>query len=88
MEENTGITDGQSHAKDEKINLVGIAIILYTIVGFIYLIYLEFWGPTPYQSFAWHLGQSLLWPFAMFPTLGKIIGGIIIVIVFGAIALS
>ncbi|MFX9848259.1 hypothetical protein ABTP21_00005 [Acinetobacter baumannii] len=33
-----------------------------------------------YKPFTYNLGQGLVWPAVMFPTVGKIIGGILILL--------
>lgn len=59
----------------------------YFIIGLLFTIYQHFWGQYSYKSFAYHLGQGVIWPAVMFPSVGKFIGGIIILIMIGTIAL-
>ncbi|AIL75018.1 hypothetical protein N0P26_002970 [Acinetobacter baumannii] len=61
-------------------NLKQITIVVYLVIGFFYAIYQHFWGLYSYKGFAFNLGQGLAWPFIMFPTLGKIVGGILILL--------
>ena len=58
-----------------------VIFIGYCVIGLLYAIYAHFWGPEPFRSFWFHLGAGLVWPAAMFPALGKWLGGIIIVAV-------
>lgn len=64
-----------------------ILIAGYFLVALLYGVYAHFWGPEPFRSFAFHLGQGLVWPAAMFPALGKVIAGIVILI-FIAVVMS
>lgn len=64
-----------------------IAIIVYLVVGLLFAIYGNFWGDYDYKGFAYNLGRGLVWPTIIFPSLGKVIGGIIIIAFVGYIAL-
>ncbi|ENX07033.1 hypothetical protein F4U02_12065 [Acinetobacter haemolyticus] len=55
----------------------------YFVIGFFFAIYQHFWGQYSYKSFAYNIGQGLVWPAVMFPTVGKIIGGILILCLVG-----
>lgn len=55
----------------------------YLVIGFFFAIYQHFWGQYNYKSFAYNIGQGLVWPAVMFPTVGKIIGGILILCLVG-----
>lgn len=52
----------------------------YLVISFFYAIYQHFWGLASYKGFAYNFGQGLAWPFYMFPTLGKIVGGILVLL--------
>lgn len=64
-----------------------IAITVYVVVGVLTAIYLNFWGDHSYRGFAYQLGQGLVWPAIWFPSIGKIIGGIVILVVISAVML-
>lgn len=51
----------------------------YVVVAILFAIYASNFGPSQYESFAYNLGRGVVWPVVMFPTLGTIISGIIIV---------
>lgn len=54
----------------------------YFVIGF--LCHLStLLGQYSYKSFAYNIGQGLVWPAVMFPTVGKIIGGILILCLVG-----
>jgi len=55
----------------------------YLVIGFFFAIYQHFWGQYNYKPFTYNLGQGLFWPAVMFPTVGKIIGGILILCLVG-----
>ncbi|RYY78823.1 MAG: hypothetical protein EOO69_08965 [Moraxellaceae bacterium] len=57
-----------------KLWLIGI----YATIGFLFAIYQHFWGYYNYKSFAYNLGQGIVWPAVMFPSVGKIIGALLI----------
>lgn len=59
----------------------------YCSIGLLFTVYQHFWGPQSYKSFAYHLGQGLVWPAVMFPSVGKFIGGMMILLFIGFIAL-
>jgi hypothetical protein len=51
----------------------------YLAFGFLFAIYGWVWGDTAHKSLFYNLGIGIVWPAAMFPGLGKAIGGLIIV---------
>jgi hypothetical protein len=59
----------------------------YLVIGLLTAIYLSIWGASAYKGFAYNAGSGLVWPLVIFPGLGKIIGGIILVAIIGAIVL-
>jgi hypothetical protein len=65
-----------------------ILITLYVIIGIIYTFYSWIYGDTAHKGFFYNLGIGLVWPAAMFPVIGKIVGGIIIVGLVALISLS
>lgn len=61
-------------------NLKAGLISTYLVIGFFFAIYQYFWGQYNYKSFAYNIGQGLVWPAVMFPVVGKIVGGILILL--------
>lgn len=59
----------------------------YFIIGLLFAIYQNFWGQQSYKSFAYHLGQGVIWPAVMFPYVGKFIGGMLILLIIGGLVL-
>lgn len=59
----------------------------YFIIGFFFAVYQHFWGQYNYKSFAYNIGQGLVWPAVMFPSVGKFIGGVLLLIIIGALVL-
>ena len=55
-------------------------ISIYLVIGFFFAISQHFWGQYNYKSFAYNIGQGLVWPAVMFPVVGKIVGGILILL--------
>lgn len=53
----------------------------YLTIGLLFAIYQHFWGQYSYKSFAYNLGQGVIWPAVMFPSVGKFIGGVIILLI-------
>ena len=54
-------------------------VVGYFLIGLLDAVYANNWGDEPYRSFAYHLGQGLVWPVMVLPGLGKFIGGLLIV---------
>jgi hypothetical protein len=59
----------------------------YFIIGLLFTLYQSIWGQYSYKSFAYHLGQGVIWPAVMFPSVGKLIGGILLLLIIGGLAL-
>lgn len=57
----------------------------YLIIALLFAIYQHFWGQYSYKSFAYNLGQGVMWPAVMFPSVGKFIGGVIILLIIGGL---
>lgn len=55
-------------------------IIAYLLIGLCYALYKTFFSHSMH-GFLYHLGGGMVWPLVMFPALGKIVAGIIIVLV-------
>ena len=58
-------------------------ISVYLVIGFFFAIYQHFWGQYNYKSFAYNIRQSFVSPAFIFPTVGKIIGEILILCLVG-----
>jgi hypothetical protein len=63
-------------------------IISYLGFGFIFAMYCWMFGDTAHKSFAYNLGQGLVWPAVMFPAIGQAIGGILLVLFVAFLTLS
>lgn len=61
-------------------NLKAGLVSTYLVIGFFFAIYQHFWGQYSYKSFAYNIGQGLVWPAVMFPVVGKIVGEILILL--------
>lgn len=59
----------------------------YFIMGLLFAIYQHFWGQYSDKSFAYNLGQGVVWPAVMFPSVGKVIGGILLLLIIGGLVL-
>lgn len=51
----------------------------YLAIGLLFAVYSTFFGDSANHSFAYNLGQGVVWPAVMFPGLGKIIGALVLV---------
>lgn len=69
-------------------SIKGTIASVYVFLGLVTTIYGSIWGDYSYKGFAYNLGAGLVWPCVWFPTLGKIVGGIITLIVIGYIVLA
>ena len=63
------------------------AISGYLGIGFFFAVYQHLWGHYKYKSFMFNIGQGLIWPAVMFPSVGKFIGGMLLLIIIGALTL-
>lgn len=61
---------------------------VYAFIGLLFAIYQHFWGYYNYKSFAYNLGQGIVWPAVMFPVVGQVIGGVITIAVIGYIVMK
>lgn len=68
--------------------LKGLLISGYFGIGLIYALYSWMFGAYSKAGLAYNLGRGLVWPASMFPTVGTFIGGIILVVIIGAISLK
>ena len=62
-----------------------IAIAIYLAIAVLFAIYGTYWGDHAYRGFFYNLGTSLVWPAVIFPALGNVIGGIVMVVVVVAV---
>ncbi|MCP1487869.1 MULTISPECIES: hypothetical protein [Pseudomonas] len=70
-------------------SLKGKIISGYLLIGLIYALYSWLFSSIySHAGFFYNLGRGLMWPAAMFPALGAFIGGVVLVIIAGAYALS
>lgn len=60
-----------------------IIITVYVVIAILFGIYGSLFGDYDYRGFMYNLGRGLVWPTIIFPSLGKIIGGIILLAVIG-----
>lgn len=62
---------------------------LYGATVLIAAICFDIWGRYAYKGFFYNLGQGLVWPAVVFPSLGKAASGLIwLVIIVGLLALA
>ena len=55
-------------------------IIGYILIGIIFAMYAWIFGNADvHRSFAYTIGQCIVWPALIFPVIGKIIGGIVVI---------
>ena len=47
----------------------------------------ELLGSIQLQIIRYHIGRGIVWPAVMFPSVGKFIGGVLILIIIGALVL-
>lgn len=64
-----------------------VLIGIYALIGLVFALYKHF-GTYDIHGFAYHLGQGLIWPAVMFPSVGKAIGAIIMMAVIGYVVLK
>jgi len=62
--------------------------VIYFIIAIIFAFYGNWWGDDAYRGFAYNLGKSIVWPAIVFPSLGKILGGVVLLGVLGLVLAS
>ena len=60
---------------------------IYVVLIFVFALYGTWWGDHAYRGFAYNLGAALVWPAILFPSIGKVIGGIVIIAFVAALTL-
>ena len=75
-------------SEESKPSIKHIAIVIYLLVGILYALYGWMFGDTAHKSFLYNVGVGLVWPAAMFPVVGKIVGGIVIIALVALVALT
>ncbi|WP_445345272.1 hypothetical protein [Acinetobacter bohemicus] len=68
-------------------NIKSFLISGYLVIGLLFAVYQHFWGQYSYKPFMFNIGQGLVWPAMLFPSVGKFIGGILILLFIGALTL-
>lgn len=61
---------------------------LYVFLIFVFAIYGNWWGDYAYKGLAYNFGRALIWPVIIFPKLGKVVGGIVLLCVIGFLVLK
>ena len=51
----------------------------YLAIAMVFWFFLANWGALAYKGAAYNFGRALVWPTVIFPSLGQLIGGILIV---------
>lgn len=64
-------------------NIKGTFFLVYFMLAIATTIYGSIWGDFNYKGLAYNIGRGLVWPFIWFPTLGAIVGSLLL---FGFIA--
>ena len=59
----------------------------YLTIGLFFAVYQHFWGQYSYKPFMFNIGQGLVWPAMLFPSVGKFFGGVLILLFIGALTL-
>lgn len=60
---------------------------VYIIIGLLTALYGSWWGDNNHRSFAYNLGGGLVWPAVWFPSLGKAIGAVLLVVIIAIIGI-
>jgi hypothetical protein len=60
---------------------VKVFVRIYAVIAVASWIYLSIWGASSGRGWAFNLGSAVVWPAVIFPSVGKAIGGIVIVAV-------
>lgn len=65
-----------------------ILITAYLVIAMGFTVYESLFGAENYRGFFYNFGKSLVWPFLVFPILGKIVGSILLLVIIGAVIVS
>lgn len=60
-----------------------VVLSVYVLLIFVFAIYGNWWGTYAYKGFFFNLGRSLIWPVILFPSVGKAIGLLVVLVVVG-----
>lgn len=63
-------------------------LLIYIVIGVFFGIYGWLFGSQGYKGFAYNLGMGIVWPAIIFPGLGKLIGGLIVVALVVAVSVG
>lgn len=61
--------------KNIKQALIGF----YVLIAILVCTYGTFFGDYSHKGFAYNLGRSVIWPAVIFPSLGHVVGGVLII---------
>jgi hypothetical protein len=61
------------------------AVSAYLGIGMLFALYGWLFGTFKHRGFFYNLGQGVVWPATLFPALGAFLGGIIMIVVIGAV---
>lgn len=56
---------------------------VYVLLIFVFAIYGNWWGAYAFKGFGFNLGRAVVWPVILFPSLGKVIGGLVVIVMVG-----
>ena len=70
-----------------KGSITSLLIGIYAVIGLGFALYKQFFGHD-FHNFAYHIGQGIVWPAVMFPSVGKAIGAMVMLAVIGFLALK
>lgn len=56
---------------------------IYVALIVVFAIYGSFWGDYAFRGFAYNLGRAFIWPVILFPSVGKAIGALVLVVFVG-----
>jgi hypothetical protein len=57
-----------------------IVLMVYLAIAMLFTVYGTFFGEDHHRGFFFNFGKSLVWPFLLFPVVGKLVGAILLVI--------
>lgn len=58
---------------------------LYAVTVLIATFCFKFWGQFAYKGFFANLGRGLIWPAIVFPSVGKVLGALLLIVVIGGV---
>lgn len=62
-----------------KAEIKAMIIGIYAVIGLLAALYQHWWGHARHEGFGYNIGQGILWPALLIPSVGKLVSGLLII---------